>query len=291
VWRAGRKIHCFDTQQRKNAAGWAAHNPSGNGRIYTLTYWRFDKAGNKSDCILNVSVPVDKTAPTITAAASPAPNAAGWNNTPVRVIFTCTDIPAESGIESCTPPVTLTSEGEDQHVDGRAEDQAGNIATTVKHINIDMTPPKVTCSATPNVLQPADGRLVPVNVTVDVSDELSGSAGFTLVSVESNDDGGASGIQGFRVGTPDTDGTLRASHSPHTAAAYTLTYRGMDKAGNTATCSAIVSVPNDQNDSLTGANTHSAIVSSAGVPGGQREALADVNTCGRAATARMATHR
>ncbi|MFL5806963.1 MAG: BACON domain-containing protein [Roseiflexaceae bacterium] len=111
----------------------------------------------------------------------------------------------------------------------------------------DKTPPVVTCSVSPNVLQPADGRLVPVSATVNVVDDLSGPAGFILVSVEGNEDGADSGILDFKIGTSDTTGTLRAEHAPMSnGRVYTLTYRGMDLAGNTATCITTVSVPNGE---------------------------------------------
>jgi PKD repeat protein len=47
--------------------------------------------------------------PQISASQSPLPNANGWNNTSVSVTFTCVD--SISGIYSCTPPLTVTSQG------------------------------------------------------------------------------------------------------------------------------------------------------------------------------------
>ena len=46
------------------------------------------------------------------------------------------------------------------------------------------------------------------------------------------------------VGTPGVDGLLRAERSDTgVGRVYTLTYRGTDAAGNTATCQATVTVP------------------------------------------------
>ena len=44
-----------------------------------------DKAGNISAAVSKTGINIDKTAPTVVANASPAPNAAGWNNTDVNV--------------------------------------------------------------------------------------------------------------------------------------------------------------------------------------------------------------
>src|SRR5207248_2943487 len=96
-----------------------------------------------------------KTPPTITGAASPAANAAGWNNTDVTVSFVCSD--TLSGVASCAGPTTLSSDGAAQSVTGTASDNAGNTASaTVTGINIDKTPPTITATATT-----ADGASYP----------------------------------------------------------------------------------------------------------------------------------
>ena len=84
-----------------------------------------------------------------------------------------------------------------------------------------------------------------------MTDALSGPAGFTLKAVTSNEadnglgDGDTVGdIQGFTLGGPDTTGQLRAERAGQgTGRTYTLLYEGKDVAGNTASCSAIVTVP------------------------------------------------
>ncbi len=128
----------------------------------------------------------------------------------------------------------------------RANDgqSVSNIATVT--IYVDSTPPTVTCSATPNSLWPANNKMVPVTTTVVVTDAQSGSAGFTLVSIVSNE-AGTGDIVGWTVNTPDTSGQLRAKRAGSgNGRVYTLTYQGSDRSGNTATCSTTVVVPHDK---------------------------------------------
>jgi hypothetical protein len=108
----------------------------------------------------------------------------------------------------------------------------------------------VTCGANPARLFPRNRKLVDVAADVAVADDDSGPAGFALVSViSSQPDAGTGGgdragdVEGWAVGTDDTHGRLRAALSDHATRVYTLTYRGFDRAGNVATCTATVSVP------------------------------------------------
>jgi hypothetical protein len=113
---------------------------------------------------------------------------------------------------------------------------------------VDTKVPVVTCAATPDNLWPSNGKLIPVSVAINVSDALSGPAGFTLVVATSSEpDSGAGDIQGFTTGTASTTGLMRASRSGSGAGRiYTLTYSGSDRAGNTASCITTVLVPHDQ---------------------------------------------
>jgi hypothetical protein len=100
---------------------------------------------------------VDGTAPTITGTASPARNAAGWNNTDVTVSFACAD--DTSGIALCSEPITLATNGTGQSASGTARDNAGNVAdTTVTGINIDKTAPP-----TPTISQPIESAIYLLN--------------------------------------------------------------------------------------------------------------------------------
>src|SRR5215469_12504118 len=118
-------------------------------------------------------VGIDNDPPTITAAVSPSPNAAGWNNSPVTVTFTCSD--KTSGVASCPAPVAVSTEGANQIISGTATDLAGNTATASVTINLDMTPPTITGTINP---PPDSGgyNSGPVTVNFTCGDALSGVA-------------------------------------------------------------------------------------------------------------------
>ncbi|HEX7291453.1 MAG TPA: hypothetical protein VF250_10035 [Conexibacter sp.] len=111
----------------------------------------------------------------------------------------------------------------------------------------DTTPPTVTCTADRTTLWPPNHKLVPVTVTVTVSDADSGAAGYELRSVTSSqgDRPGphAGDAAGWIAGTADAGGLLRAERDGGGARSYTVTYRGFDSAGNVADCTATVTVP------------------------------------------------
>lgn len=120
------------------------------------------------------------------------------------------------------------------------------LSWTVENVG-DTTPPTVACSASPNVLWPPNNKLVAISTKVAVTDTGSGAAGFSLVSVASNEGNVAAEGSGWAIGTADTSGFLQASRlGSGSGRTYTLTYEGRDNAGNKATCSATVAVPHDQ---------------------------------------------
>jgi hypothetical protein len=137
-------------------------------------------AGGSSGPV-DVVIKRDGTAPTIDGSANPSANANGWNKSDVTVSFSCAD--NLSGVASCEPDKTLSSEGAGQSATGTAVDNAGNSAqTTVNGINIDKTAPSVGL-----VGGPANGASyyfgsVPAAPTCNASDSLSGLDGSCSVS-------------------------------------------------------------------------------------------------------------
>jgi hypothetical protein len=113
---------------------------------------------------------IDKTNPTISYSVSPAANSNGWNKNDVTVTFTCSD--TLSGIQTCPPPVTVSTNGNNQSVTGTAVDKAGNSSSTTAHINLDKTAPTITASvsAAANPLGWNNGA---VTITFTCSDALS----------------------------------------------------------------------------------------------------------------------
>jgi Kelch motif/Galactose oxidase, central domain len=112
---------------------------------------------------------------------------------------------------------------------------------------LDTTPPSVACSAEPAMLWPPNNELVPVTVKIEVKDDESGPAGFSLVAAVADEGDGARDIVDFTVGTADTAGSLRASRTGSgDRRTYSLVYEGGDVAGNTARCITTVTVPHDQ---------------------------------------------
>jgi hypothetical protein len=107
----------------------------GAGQVVTGT--ASDNAGNSASASRTLNI--DKTAPTI-GGSVPAANGNGWYNAPVTVTWSCSD--GLSGVASCQPATTLSSDGAAQSATGSATDVAGNGATAhVNGINIDQTHP------------------------------------------------------------------------------------------------------------------------------------------------------
>jgi RHS repeat-associated protein len=165
---------------------------------------------------------VDNDPPTIQATVSPAPNAAGWNNSNVTVSFTCSD--ALSGVANCPAPVTVTTEGANQTVSGTAVDAAGNTASTSVAVSLDKTPPAL------NITSPANGATVSSSsaaVTGTVTDALSGVSAVTC--------NGAPAI--VQSGSFNCSITL-------VSGANTITAKAFDVAGNTSSATENVTFSN-----------------------------------------------
>ena len=181
----------------------------------------------------------DTTPPTLTFGnPTPAPNAAGWNNTAVDIPFTTAD--DFSGIQSSNPasPLHFVSEGANQTQQVTVTDNAGNSATfTSPAVNIDFTGPVVTTSANP-ATAPKGPKTVTVTISGSITDNLSGlaSASFNVideygaaqpsgsVTVQAN------GTYSFTLSLPATkQGWDKDGHL------YTIVVRGTDRAGNSTT--------------------------------------------------------
>jgi hypothetical protein len=145
---------------------------SGLGKVVSGT--AKDIAGNTASA--QVSLKVELSPPKITAAITPAPNAAGWNHSAATVKFTCT--PSVSPIVNCPSAVTVSNEVVGQNVPGTVTDAAGDSAQTSATVNLDETPPNLTVSS------PSNGATIAlaagaIGVNGTASDNVSGLAGVT----------------------------------------------------------------------------------------------------------------
>src|SRR5262249_36170624 len=91
-----------------------------------------DLAGNNASA--STAVNLDMTPPTITATINPPPDAGGYNSGPATVTFTCSD--SLSGVATCPAPVSVTTEGAGQMINGIAGDRARNTAGVSITVNI-----------------------------------------------------------------------------------------------------------------------------------------------------------
>ncbi|MDQ7772496.1 MAG: hypothetical protein RDU13_03115 [Elusimicrobiales bacterium] len=116
---------------------------------------------------------IDMSTPEIAAVISPVPNAAGWNNTPVAVVFSGTD--AVSGIAYCSSSFTMTAEGRDIPVSGYCADYAGWTSTASFALNIDTVAP-VSSAGLSGTNGKNDWYISPVLLTLTSTDSLAGVA-------------------------------------------------------------------------------------------------------------------
>lgn len=200
-----------------------------------------------------IATEADPTPPVVTATVSGTAGSNGWYTGAVTVTWNVLD--NESPVTSRTgcEAVTVSSDTDGTTFTCSATSAGGN-TTVSKVIRIDSAPPAMSCSASPSLIWPPNHKLVAVNASATVTDALSGAGGFTLLSATSSEpdnglgDGDTAGdIQGWTSGTSDLSGFFRAERSGNgSGRTYTLTYRGADAAGNTATCSATATVPHDK---------------------------------------------
>jgi hypothetical protein len=117
----------------------------------------------------------------------------------------------------------------------------------------DTIPPALTVSASPSVLWPPNGKLVPVTVSGSIADELYGSgvdassAAYTVADEYGRiqPTGGITlGADGWFTFTVGLEASRRGNDQD--GRRYTVTVSVSDKAGNLGVASTIVTVPHDQ---------------------------------------------
>lgn len=142
----------------------------------TVSLKAIDQAGNESTTVSFTYI-YDSINPLVTAAADRDPNTNGWYNQDVTVSFTAIDENG-TGVASVDDPVTVSDEGQNQAITGKATDKAGNIGTGSLTLNIDKTAPTISGSPdrAPNEAGWYNDDVI---ISFSANDELSGVASVT----------------------------------------------------------------------------------------------------------------
>jgi len=188
--------------------------------------------------------------PTVTGTAG----SNGWYLSAVTVTWSVTD--PESGIGSSTGCETtgLTSDTAGTILTCSASNGAGLGASIAVTVRIDRTLPNITCAANPTTLWPPNGKPVVVTVFGAGIDATAGVDSTSLTYAVTDEYGqvqpkgtgvfAASGSYLFGLSLiADRNGTDKDGRR------YTVAVSGKDKAGNAASCSAVVTVPHNQGHS------------------------------------------
>ncbi|HEV2395335.1 MAG TPA: alpha-amylase family glycosyl hydrolase [Candidatus Sulfotelmatobacter sp.] len=247
-----------DGAQLQDAISGTTYSVSGGNVAVTL-------AADTGVVLLPAPVSVDLVAPVGSITTNPTANGNGWiNASPVTVSLSATD--SGSGVQQLrywinngavtvvagsSASTQISGQGTNS-VGLRALDNAGNISSLVSQpVNIDLTPPSASVSASPSSLWPPNGKMVSVTVSGAITDSLSGvnpsTAAFSVVdeygTVQPNGPVtlGSGGSYAFTV-------SLQASRNGNDmdGRQYTITVSAQDFAGNVGSAATVVTVPHDQ---------------------------------------------
>ncbi|HEX9998022.1 MAG TPA: Ig-like domain-containing protein [Abditibacterium sp.] len=230
---------------------------------YKLRPVATDRVGNSTDLNLTwntYSFWLDKTPPKLVfGALSPAPNAAGWNNSAVSIPYTTSD---EVRVASATPgsPLVFPNSGKNRTQTVTVTDGAGNVATFVSPaVNIDMLTPVTDFAATGTgpvtvTLSAADRPVTTVSSGIDATFyTINGGEAQTYTAPFSIENVGTHTI---RFWSRDVAGNVEAAQTqtvviagPNTAPSATSTSY---PAGDEDTAQTLVLAATDaENDALT----------------------------------------
>lgn len=226
-------------------------SPSAGSQIgigqHTITFTVSDASGNSSTA--NVSLTVsDTTAPTILSVPGPITLSAAAHcqaSVPnlissVQAADNCTAV-NQLVITQNPPAGTLLPLGQ-YVVTISATDLAGNSSSTGVSLTVtDLSAPVIqTVEATPNVLSPPNHQLVPITVSVSVSDGCDSAPVSKIVSVTCSETPAPGDIQI----TGDLTLMLAASkNTSGTSRLYTITVKSSDASGNSSFGTVTVTVP------------------------------------------------
>jgi hypothetical protein len=210
-----------------------------------------DNNGASNSCAATVAV-MDQELPALTCPSSQTAECTEPNGAAVSFSATAGDNCSGVIFLSCAPPAGSTFTLGVTADTCIATDNAGNKSTcnfTVKVV--DTTPPVMgIVTATPNVLWPPNHRMMPVSVSVFVTDICDAAPICKIVSVSSNEP-----VDGLGDGdtAPDWEitGNLTVNFRAERAGkrngrVYTNTITCIDASGNSSTKAVAVTVPHDR---------------------------------------------
>jgi hypothetical protein len=149
----------------------AAAQTLGEGANQSASGTATDLAANSAtDGVSGINI--DKTAPSLSGAATTAANGNGWYNGDVTVAWTCSDALAGIPAGACPADATVSGEGTNLSATASVSDKADNTTTKfVDGIKIDRTAP-TTSASVPDPLE-SGWYAGPVQVTLSAVDSLS----------------------------------------------------------------------------------------------------------------------
>ena len=215
-----------------------------------VTWTATDHSGNVATTTRTVTV-VDTTPPTLVVPADITVEQATAAGTVVNFTCTATDVCDAQVDIVCNPPSGTVFPLGVTTVTCTATDDSGN--QTVKSFTVtvkDTTPPAIESAwATPDVLWPANHKMVDIAIGAVVTDICDAAPAWKIVGVASNEP-----VNGLGDGdtAPDWEFSgqslkLRAERSGKAPGrVYTITLQATDASGNRSTASCTVSVPHDK---------------------------------------------
>jgi hypothetical protein len=217
----------------------------------TVLQYRARSVDGTEELPQSIVVKIDRPPPNVIfGPPSPPANLHGWHRVNVLMPYSITDV--TSGPGSDPGSVVITGEGTGLVQSLTVYDLAGNDQMVVSPaVNIDRTPPILTCTSRPHELFPPTRKLVPVEILLTASDERSGALSPLLnnLAIRGGVGNMVTDISGWLVGTSDTNGWLRALTDGQQDRHYDLQYRVLDLAFNSTSCLTTVSVPHPRTQS------------------------------------------